>query len=204
MYGAALPAGSYGRPRGATYAQQPHTARRGALVRDLARTRALRGLGAMNLCEDPGWNFVQALTGAAGSIVGAFSSGTTTYDAMGKPVTSGGSTAGAATGAGLTATASAWQAACASQSARNNDAATASNTAQLQALLDAQAARNEQAVWEARRSSEQALQAMLLAQQQGQRAPQELIAGVPNQTLILGGLAVAGVIGLALLVKRRK
>lgn len=204
MYGAALPAGSYGRPRfGQLYTQRDHVSRRGALVRDLAAKRALRGLGAMNLCEDPGWNFVQALVGAGGAVTSALSTGTNYTGPGGAQQTAGGSTAGRATGAGLTATAAAWQATCAAQAARGADQGTGANTDELRALLDAQARNNEMALLEARRSSDQALQAMLMAQQQRGATSQELISGVPNQTLLLGGLAFAGVIGLALLLKRK-
>jgi hypothetical protein len=166
-------------------------------VKQLAQRHAIRGLGAMNLCEDPGWNFMQALVGGAGGVVSSLSAGTQ-YGS----VTKGGSTAGRATGAGLTATTTAWQAACAAEAARDADRANPANNEQLQALLAAQSHSTELALAEARRSSEQALQALMLSQQQRGAVAQELIPGVSNQTLLLGGLAIAGVVGLALFLRR--
>jgi hypothetical protein len=41
-----------------------------------------------------------------------------------------------------------------------------------------------------------------MSQQRNGAQSQELIAGVPNQTLLLGGLAVGGVIALALFLRK--
>ena len=207
MYGAAIPAGNYARPNfGAMYTQRDGVSRRGALVQRLATRRALHGLGGglggENLCEDPGWIAAQAALGTTGAILSGIFSGTTTTNKYGKTVTTGGSTAGMTAGAGVSAATMAWQAGCAARTRSAADTGSAANTAELAALLAATQRNTDSAIAESRRASDQALQAMLMSQQRNGAVSQELIAGVPNQTLLLGGLAVGGVIAFALFLRK--
>lgn len=200
-YGAALPAGSYGGPLGAYRRRRVEpTSQAGATIRDNIKARALGGVGLGNLCTDPAAAFTQAIIGGAGAIVAGTSEGELMWDSKtGSWIRTGGSATGTITGGALSTTADAWAATCAADAAASSDA-TAGNMDAWRAELEAQRLATERQIAEQRHTTEQTLNTLMMMQ--AQQGRQQAQSGIDTNTLLIAGGVAAGVVVLALLLRR--
>lgn len=184
-----LPAGSYGGPLGRMPRLPRPTGISGAKLRYMAAQRQLSGIGGLgNLCNDPGWQFAQALVGGAGSVVGA---------ASGE-----GTNVGNVTGASLSTIANSWAATCTQQGQTPQGA----SQSDIEKLIAASQASNQQAISQDRLRNEQmmqqlfAQQAQLAAQQQAAQQNQGFKLDT-NTLLIGGGVLLALGVGAVVLLR---